>query len=294
LLSAALLSVAGAAAASTATPAHLLRANKHTAVIAADHLLAGLVLPAGTKESATEPIGDDHDLARPLGLDVFLFAAEVDRHEFWTTTASPLTVLASIQAHLPAGTKFSAEGIATDITDAFTLPTTHSAALGPRTLIVGATELADGGTGVRADAVVRYVAPRLPAQQVPAGASVLQITQARGNGKPKLLMTVTKPSRVRRIAAVIDSLPIAADLKNEAVACPVIGPNDRYDTFTFRDASGGRALAQASESSYTPNGPDPCYPTYLTIRGRLKADLLDGGILLTRADAILGLKLSPA
>lgn len=145
--------MAGAAAVSTATPAHLLRANKHTAVIAADHLLAGLVLPAGTKESATEPKGDDHDLARPLGLDVFL--------------------------------------------------------------------------------------------------------------------------------------------KNEAVACPVIGPNDRYDTFTFRDASGGRALAQASESSYAPNGPNPCYPTYLTIRGRLKADLLDGGILLTRADAILGLKLSP-
>ncbi|MDQ6775820.1 MAG: hypothetical protein M3071_06260 [Actinomycetota bacterium] len=47
-----------------------------------------------------------------------------------------------------------------------------------------------------------------------------------------------------------------------------------------------------SELAATPIGPEPCFLTSLTIRGHQEPSLLEGGILLNRAGAILGLRLT--
>ena len=290
LLVVALVAGVGAIEGSAATPGQIAHANRRAAEAAASQVLGEVVLPVGATEVSAEPGGDDHDLARPVELS--LFAAEVDRHAFWTTTTSPGLVIASMQAHLPAGARTSVSGTSgSDMSVSYTLPIVDPPALGPRTLEVDAVELADGSTGVRADAIVRYSAPRLPAQRVPLQARVLEITKANFRSKPSLSLTVIRRSRVRRIAELVDGLPFIADLNGVAIACGVIGPAP-IDTFTFRAAPTGRVLARVTEAADTPTGPYPCTSTALTIRGHREPELLEGGTLLRRADAVLGVRLT--
>ena len=63
-------------------------------------------------------------------------------------------------------------------------------------------------------------------------------------------------------------------------------------TFTFSAAPAGPALATVREAADTPTLPEPCFTTALTIRGHPQPGLLEGGKLLRRAGAILGVKLT--
>lgn len=286
------LGMAGAAGVIAATPAQVLHANQTAAASAADQVLGEVVLPAGTNVVPSEPAGDDHQLARPM--ELVLYRAEVDRDEFWTTTASPSAVIASFEAHLPAGAKSSGSGYNGPLTSVFasySLPTIDAPALGPRTLAVNAVELSDGSTGVRADADVRYTAPRLRAQQVPPEAHVLDVTMANYHASPSLSLIVTSRAQVRRIASIVDGLPLEASLRGVAFSCPamLLAP---IDTFTFRGSPGGPALAQVTEPANQPTTAEPCFITTLQVHGHREPGLLEGGKLLRQAGAILGVKLT--
>jgi hypothetical protein len=287
-----LLGVAGLAAvvAAAATPAQVLHANQTAAVRAADQMLGDVVLPAGSDGTPGEPAGDEHQLARSMELSIY--RAEVDRHQFWTTTASPSAVIASFEADLPAGAKWSSDGSAgTSMFATYSLPTADAPALGPRTLTVDAVQLSDGNTGVRADAEVRYAAPRLPAQRVPAQAHLLEVTMANYHSSPLLSLTVTDRAQVRRIARIVDGLPFVASFRGVAFSCPamLLAP---LDTFTFRASPGGPALARVTEPANQPTTAGPCFITTLSIRGHREPGLLEGGTLLRQAGAILGVKLT--
>jgi len=289
-----LVGIAGVAAviAVAATPAQVLHANQTAAVSAADQMLGEVVLPAGTNEVASEPAGDDDALARSM--EIPIFRAEVDRHEFWTTSASPRAVIASFKANLPAGAKSSGEGYSgpsTTIFVSYSLPTIDAPALGPRTLTVNAVVLSDGSTGVRADADVRYTAPRLPAQRIPSQAHVLEVTMANYHSSPLLSLTVTNRAQVRHIASIVDGLPFLASLHGVAFSCPALMPAPT-DRFTFRASPGGPALAQVTEPANQPTSAGPCFITTLSIRGHGEPGLLEGGKLLRQAGAILGVKLT--
>jgi hypothetical protein len=291
---AALLGIAGGAAvmAVTTTPTQVLHANQTAAVTAAEQMLGQIVLPAGATQVQGEPAGDGYLLAHSFDLPIF--AAEVDRHEFWTTSASPKAVIASVEANLPPGAKSSGEGYNGQLTTIFvsySLPTVNAPALGPRTLAVNAVELSNGSTGVRADAEVRYTAPRLPAQRIPPQARVLDVTMANYQSPPLLSRTVTNPAQVRRIAAVVDGLPFVASLRGVAFSCPalMLAPTD---TFAFRATAGGPALARVTAPANEPTTAGPCFITTLQIRGHSGPGLLEGGKLLRRAGAILGLRLT--
>lgn len=285
----------GGASVIAATPTHVLQANRAAAVAAADGLLSGVVLPAGSSETSTEPAGDGYLLAHSFELAIY--AAEVDQHEFWTTTASLNAVIASFKAHLPMGAKSSgsgsdySNGTETSVFASYSLPAVDAPALGPRSLTVNAVELTRGGTGVRADAFVRYAAPRLPAQRIPARAGVLEVTRTRLGQVPALSLTVTDRSTVRRIGAIVDSLPFFATLHGVAFSCPamMLAPTD---TFTFRASPSGPVLAQVSEPADWPTIAEPCYITTLEVRGHREPGLLEGGRLLRQAGAILGVKLA--
>jgi len=286
------LGIAGAAGVIAATPAQTLHGNQRAAASAADQLLGEVVLPAGATKVVSEPAGDDHLLARSI--EVPIYRAEVDRHGFWTTTASPSAVIASFEANLPAGAKSSGSGYngpLTTIFASYSLPTVDAPALGPRSIAVNAVELSDGSTGVRADADVRYTAPRLAGQRIPPQARVLDVTMANDHSSPLLSRTVTNRAQVKRIAAIVDGLPFVASLRGVAFSCPAImlAPTD---TFTFRASPSGPALAQVTEPANQPATAGPCFITTLQIRGHREPGLLEGGKLLRQAGAILGVKLT--
>lgn len=287
--------LAGMAAVSLASPAQVQRANRQAAVGAGDQLLGEVVLPADASEVPTEPAGDDHQLERGNALS--FFAAAVDRHRFWTTTASPGAVVASIESHVSAGAQSTGSGYSgTTVFVSYSLPAVDAPVLGPRILSVNAVKLNDGSTGVRVDAIVRYSAPRLLAQRVPAHARLLVIAMKPSPYGPspspplKSPLTVTGRSYVRRIAAIVDGLPFVA-FNGVAISCPamLLAP---IVTFTFRASPDGPVLATVTEAANTPAGADPCFAAGLTIRGHRQPSLLEGGRLLRQADAILGVKLT--
>jgi hypothetical protein len=282
-----------ASAVGAATPAQRLGADRRAATAAADALLNGVVLPADARPQASEPSGDAHQLARPF--ELFFYAAEVDRHAFWSTGAAPAAVIASVGAHLPPGARSTASGFSSgngssSVFASYALPIVHPSVLGPRALVIDAVTLPGGITGVRADAVVRYLAPRLPAQRIPRAARLLEIRTVFASRVLRSL-TVTRISQVRRIAAVIDGLPFAGGLKGIAIPCPFI-PAAPIVTFTFRAAATLPALAVVTEPADTPAGASPCTLTTLRIRGHREPPLLEGGVLLHRAGAILGVTLT--
>ena len=289
------LVTAGAAAVLAATPVQVIQTNRAAAVTAADRLLGAVVLPAGSTPVGTEPAGDEYQLAHSL--DLAVYAAEVGRHGFWTTSAPPSAVIASVKAHLPAGAKSSGSGSSYDnrtetgVFASYSLPAIGAPALGPRSLTVDAVKLADGSTGVRADADVRYSAPRLPSQRVPPQARVLEITRPKFGSSPALALTVTNRADVRRIAAIVDGLPFVAPLTGVAFSCPAIyfAP---LETFTFRASPAGPVLAEVTEMSNEPSGADPCFTASLTLRGHHEPHLLDGRKLLRQAGSILGVTLT--
>jgi hypothetical protein len=288
------LALALAGAVSAESPAQVQRANRQGAMTAAEQLLGEVVLPAGATEIPTEPAGDAHQLGRSNELS--FFAAEVDRHEFWTTTSSPDAVVASIEAHLPAGARATGSGYSgTTVFASYSLPAVGGPALGPRSLAVNAVKLTDGSTGVRADAAVRYAAPRLPTQRVPAGARVLEITMTRSPFGPspslESPLVITKRSEVGRIASLVDSLPFEASLRGVAISCPAIMPAPIV-TFMFRAGPAEPVLATVREAADTPESAEPCFTTTLTIRGHRQPGLLEGARLLRQAGAILGVNLT--
>jgi hypothetical protein len=289
-LLAVVLPLAGPAAVGAATPAQVVRAHHTAAVTAADRALGNLALPAGATEVSAEPKGDAHQLARPMYL--LVFAAAVDRHRYWTTNVSPREVIASIEAHLPAGTESAGSAYSgTSIFASYSLPSVTPPTLGRRDLAVNAVVLSGGRTGVRADVAVTYSAPRLRAQRVPPRARVLEIAIANPRAAPLLSLTVTDRAQIRRIAAIVDGLPFAASLRGVAISCPALTVAP-VDPFTFRSSPHGPALATVSEPANNPTGAEPCFTAAFTIRGHHERGLLEGGMLLRRASAILGVKLT--
>ncbi|MEA2410251.1 MAG: hypothetical protein QOC77_812, partial [Thermoleophilaceae bacterium] len=271
-----------------ASPRQVTRAHRQVAARVAGRLLAGVVLPPGATKAPAEPAGDAHQLASSV-FGMF-FAAEIERHAFWTTSASPGTVIASFKAHLPPGAKPLGSGSGGGgAFAAYVVGGGHPYTLGARQLVVNAVTLANGTTGVRADAEVRYIAPRPVSQQIPASARVLQITQRSQGSAPLLSLTITRRSEVRRIAAMVDALPFVGK-STGAFSCPYLGAP--LDTFVFRAGRRGRALASVSESAYTPAQASPCALSTLTIRGHRQAALLQGGVLLRQAGRLLGVRLT--
>lgn len=272
-----------------AAPAHrVVAANRQAAIAEAGRLLTAVVLPAGSTAVAQEPAGDNHQLATPL-IGAF-FAAEVDRHAFWTTSSSPSAAVALFQAHLPAGAKLvSSMAGGGSAGAAYAIGTTRRFVVGPIQVMLNAVTLTSGLTGIRADAQVRYDSPRLPSQRVPLSARLVQITKADVGAKPLVSLVVTQRAIVRMLARVVNALPFVGS-HTGVFSCPSFG--GPIDTFVFRASLAGPPLAAISEPADTPTDPSPCAPTTLTVRGHRLNSLLEGGILLRRAARLLGVRLA--
>jgi hypothetical protein len=108
--------------------------------------------------------------------------------------------------------------------------------LGRRWLIVSATRLDDGSTGIRVDAQVVWLVPRPPGLTI-RGASHLTIN----SGRHKIV--ITRRARVRRIAALFNRLDIQQP--TPIIFCPIERTSDAHPRLTFRSRAGGRVIAYA-------------------------------------------------
>jgi hypothetical protein len=275
--------IAGAAA-PRPSPAAIGAAHRRLAVRDAEDLVKSTALPAASRR-VREGLA-----SVPFSQDAVVFADQVDRHAVWTTSASPARVLTTVTAGMaPRGTRRLDMATGPHETSAtFSLPNPGASIVGR--LIVGVDAIRRPGeiTAVRVDALVRYRAPRLPGQLVPAAARVLQVT-SRGDGRSPAVDLTVRGARVRRVAQLIDALPIAAPVRG-LLACPFI-PASPIDTFVFRATVDGPALARLTAASDIPTLAGPCSSIPLTLRGHRSLQLLEGGRMLHGASTILGVAL---
>lgn len=291
LLIGALLAVGGVTAA-VAAP-HTQSANRAAAGREASALLARLVLPPGATPSPGEPSGDGGLLAKPAMATGWRKVA--DRHAWWTVPGDPAAVLAFIDRHPPAGSRWSgsvsggASGTPTLQAVTFAWPT-KGAELGQRQLAVGVVALSGGRTGVRADAQVQWIVPRPAAERIPAAARVLDVTVASPGAAPLLARTFTGRRRVAGVARLLDRQPILQP--GNGYNCPAISTAQPVVTFAFRARPGGAVVARATVDAVASGPSTPCDAIALTIRGRREPALLGGPAVVRGAQRLLGVRLA--
>jgi hypothetical protein len=108
--------------------------------------------------------------------------------------------------------------------------------------------------------MVSWNPPRPAAEAVPASVRVVTIV---ASGPWRGQVTITSASAVRRLAALVNSLPAATDAgDNMSMACPM----GTGFTLTFSAAVGGRPVAVA-------DGPAECGVVHFTLNGKDEPDL---------------------
>ena len=234
--------------------------NEAAAKSDATALLASLTLPAGATPSASEPSGDGFHLAQPA--ETIGTPNLVVDHAWWTVAGTPHSVRAYVVAHLPPGSKYGG-GTVGDPTgvaafDQLAWPAI-TGVLGERMLIVEVVALADGSTGVRADAEVAWMTPRPPSEVVPESAKRLGISVSHLLRHPSAARAflVTSPSKIRRVVALLNALPL---LQPGAYFCPLDrGTRIRLEFYSRRRAT---PIAVAIVNA------GGCQPVALTLSGR--------------------------
>jgi hypothetical protein len=282
------VAVAGASAASAT---HDTATNQQRSARDAHQMLASLRLPAGATPAKQEPAGD-HGLLRYQLTD-----EKVHRlaHGWWTLGERPESVIDYLKSHPPAGSTQNMLGSSsspsgTDLAVGFSWPPI-AGILNYRELNVTVTALADGETGVLAEAQSSWVVTRSPSEMVPAGVKGVVVTLSRipATGQPPLhTAAITNRKLVRRAVTLIDSLAVA---QPGTFNCPaMIGPA-RQLTVTFSAGPAGPALAKAELTIYAhrPSGGDSCDPIQFWIRGRAQTALV-GTSFARKIEALAGIQ----
>lgn len=159
----------------------------------------------------------------------------------------------------------------------------------PPELVIQLVALPEGRTGVRADAMMAWLAPIPAADDIPATAKVLELTvvwEARPNRPAERLVstTVTEAAKVSAIVAAINKMAL---LQPGAVSegCP---PGyQAVATFTFLESTAGPVVATARMSAASKTE-RTCYPLTLTLPALGKSVLLQNGSIVELAEQTLG------
>jgi hypothetical protein len=225
-------------------------------------------VPPGGHRLAGPPNLSGGVLKRPI---TYLAATwEVHVTGFWEAPGSPQALLAWEQGHLTARSTVGGADFGPPAWDRdFELAA--EGALITRELIVEVASAGHGQTGIRVDAWVAWQPPRSAGSLIPTAARAVTIAQS-SNGPSGLAgptaerlpapVTITDPATVRRLAALIDGLPVST-IAPDAPCAFSFGP---FLSLTFRARSGSPALAivQTDQS---------CDGVTLTVRGKQQPTL---------------------
>jgi hypothetical protein len=286
--------VVGTVSAAPSKPVPTSASNQRAARLDAAKRLRSLGLPAAATRSPTEPAGDGGWLKPLHALTATTVNADV--HAWWLVPGGPDSVLAYIKAHPPAGSKLYTTGSGYNGRSGRTVESLGyiwpaiPAVLGLRELAVSVTSLSGTVTGVLAQAESDWIVPRPPSERVPAGAHEIDVTSAKLDGPTTVSLSLTNAAKVRRIASLIDAMPI---VQPATYSCPELtAVGARVMTFKFRARVGGQLLAQATYTDYArltaPSG--PCNPIDFSIGGR-RQEALIGGEFVKQVQPVLGVSL---
>jgi hypothetical protein len=242
-------------------------ANLAAARSDASALLGRLSLPAGAVASAAEPAGDASALASPAGRPDT--PNLVDDVGWWVLPGTPAAALAYVEAHRPAGSTVTGRGSGnqgpngtTVSSTTFGLPPVPNL-LVSRELVVEVVALADGSTGLRADAQVIWTAPRPASEQIPPGTRRLRITVTGGfpGQRPdQRPVVVVAAKRIRAVVTILNRLPV---VQPGVINCPA----DFGIEVRLSFQRGSRVIALAVVD------PAGCEDVRLTIGGRAQPAL---------------------
>jgi hypothetical protein len=241
------------------------QSTRQRAEAAAAAVLAEFVPPPGARRLAGPP-----DL--PGGWEQhpqssLVSNSMVDQAAFWQAPGDPQHLLSWEQARL-TGQRFTlgdADFGPPSWDREFDLPA--AGVLTNRELIMEVAAAGNDQTAIRLDADVAWQPSRPPGDLVPNAARVVTISElASANPqakRPPAPVTITDPTVVGRLTALVDSLPVSP-LNNEAVSCPaVFGVGLQL---AFRARTGGPVLALVQTDQ-------PCDMVDLTVTGQQRLGL---------------------
>ena len=229
-------------------------------------ILAAFVAPPGARHLAAPPAGLESPSSLPGTPDL------VDKAGWWQVAGDPRQVLDSMKAHVPhrftlGGWGTLDRGTGPIWSDDFDLPAVPGVLLS-RQLVLNTTSAGSGETAIRVDAQVIWLPARAPGEMIPGGATAVTLSLTQGmntHDKAPAPVTVTDQATVRKLTALINSLPL---FPAGSYSCPMDDGSSL--ALTFRD---GSALAVAKVSLTGCEGVD------LTIGGQRQPGLgpVDGG-----------------
>jgi len=238
------LAASGAPAASGALAETQLQANQAIARRDARALLEQLQLPSGVTSSATEPMGVGTDLLKPprvwekntIGVSRWMISPE-----------SPAALLAYVGAHPPRE-----RGFRQQITEGSTVIFTwiiDGQHLLSQDLQITVAPLADGHTGLMAEAQSVWMVPRPASERVGPGIDAVDLTLRIGSGPAGVTRehvhryVFTRPTQVTNIVQEFNRLPISQP--GLLYSCPAMLPRMPLLTLRFMGANGS-TLARAA------------------------------------------------
>jgi hypothetical protein len=240
---------------SASPPATAAAASPRSRAVAdAAAILASFAVPSGARRLSGAPEGV---LKQPPVLPAT--PDLVDDVSWWQAPGTPQAVLGWERAHLPRQLVASGSGSASDglAWDDFSLPPVPGV-LNSRELVVEVTS-SGGQTAVRVDAQVSWLPAKPATEQIPSAARLVTITAIPGldaTGRTPAPVTITSAAAVRRIASLIDGLPV---FPPGTYSCPA--DTGRALRLTFRATARGPALAVANIAL------DGCAIVSLTVGG---------------------------
>jgi hypothetical protein len=258
-------------AATSAVSRQLAGTPRQRAAADAKAILGEFVPPPGAVRLAKRPALPD---ASVMGL---ISSAQADAVGYWRVRGAPTALLAWEKAHISRS--FSRQDVLLgppSWNTVYSLPAVPGV-LPTREMNVQVYDDDGGVTVIMADAMVSWQPPRPASEVIPASVTAVTIAASwswQGNPVP---VTITSAPAVRRLAALVNALPVSAVSKG--VACNMAAGF----TLTFRAAAGGPVAAVA-------DGPAECGVVHLTLDGHDEPDLQPPGSYLAAVLKIAGLR----
>jgi hypothetical protein len=252
-----------------------MRVGRPLADLYAGSLLCEFAVPQGARRLAIAP--DTAHGVLTQSLPQALLADEVDRAQFWQIPGNPQGVLAWEKLHLPRSLAYTGSGSGSlagttiEWQDDYSLPAVPQQPLvngqiDSRTMSLFAVDAGNGQTYLEVAVSVDWIPPRPASEVIPQSVRAVEITAVPDMNlyiTAPAPVTITNPARVRRIVALIDSLPLSPP---GVFSCPFGGDAELVLTFLTQQ-TGGSTLAVADL------GLEGCEWISLTIGGKQQPGL---------------------
>jgi len=251
---------------------HTSQTPKQRAAADADAILGQFVPPPGAVRLAKRPV-------LPSGSPVtgLIAATQADAIGYWRVNGSATALLAWEKAHISRS--FSPQDVIIgppSWNTVYSLPAVPGV-LPTREMNVQFYDAGSGMTVIMAEAMVSWVPPRPASEAIPASVTVVTIAPSGPwPGTTPAPVTITSAPAVRRLAALVNGLPLST--VNQAVPCAM----GSGFTLTFRLTVSGTPVAVA-------DGPGACGVLALRLNGKDEPALQPAGSYLATVLKIAGL-----